>query len=199
MTMRWGWTKMSTSQGKGFTLVEVVIALACASVLIVVGSALSFSVDRANRTVSDRLEAEHAGQATLNYIVRELQTATAFYIDEAKTGSIGYKRPDGTFSRIGTRVNGEAIELIREEIPALPFPSTITNAEVLSEGINELVFTYTVDGVNPPTPGGEAKMFYVIYVDFTITVGGAVVSLHSAVSTLNIIGVSTGGPQGEVV
>ena len=174
---------------RGFTLVEVVIALALASTLILVAVSLTTTMDLSNRGVTDRLAAEHSGQATLDYIIRELQTAQNFYLDKALANSIGYRRYNGEYS-ILTSESG----VLKRKIYNETFTILQSADDVISEGINTLSFRYFRSGdteIAPATvslPATEPRMFYHIQVDFSVTVGKATVSLSSAASTLNITG-----------
>jgi prepilin-type N-terminal cleavage/methylation domain-containing protein len=188
---------------RGFTLIEVVIALGILSILLLASVYLTNATDRANEVVRDQTEAEHSGQATMAYVLRELQTAKNYYFDQAGTNSIGYRRADGSLSRI--MIWNDL--LIRQDCGSNPpfttAPSTAAalpaNAVVLSDGINFLNLTYTKDGVTAlPPASADPSMFYVIRVRFSVTVGNATVSLESSAFTLNIEGQLSGLYANEV-
>ncbi len=84
--------------------------------------------------------------------------------------------------------------------------TTPLKADVISDGINSLGFEYSVDGTEATKvvpPDKDPKMFYVVFVDFSVTCRSSTVALGSAVSTLNIKGQEvidpiTGLSTGEV-
>lgn len=168
----------------GFTLMLMLALLSLTSV-----------VDRANTGVDQRLEAEHSGQATLEHVLRDLQTATAFYKSQATPTSIGYRIFDGgnRYYRLVVNAEGklEKIEYLDDEFDE----DEKIASDVISDGINDLRFRYfaktELGNIEEITPGETTSipmMFYMIEVDFTVRVGNASVHLGSAVSTLNVTG-----------
>jgi len=200
------WVQLERNRSGGFTLIEVVIALGLLSLLLLAALGLSSVVDKSNVTISDRVEAEHSGQATLDYIVRELQMASAFYFAQATTTSIGYRRTfnaQNTYWRLSVGANQR---LYRTEFTGSDF-ATVKNSDVISDGITALNLEYSVDGTAATKvvpPDMDPKLFYVILVNFSVTCRSSTVALKSAVSTLNIKGqedtdINTGLGTGEVI
>lgn len=186
---------MSRQATRGFTLVEMILALSITSMLVLVAVSMTGVMERSNRSITDRLTAEHSGQATLEYIVRELQTAKGFFMSEAKEHSIGYQRADGKYCRL---LIWKGL-LIRQSFDSPSFgdppgESLPPNASIVSDGINMLDFRYTSDGVTEFVPPSvDPKMFKLIHVKFTVTHGRASVVLESGVAPLNIKGQSIDG------
>lgn len=191
---------MNAHRRRGFTLIEVIIALGILSILTLGVLSLTTTADKANQGVSDRVEAEHSGQATMSYIVRELQTASAFYYPEALANTIGYRRtvtgsPTDTITYWRFRVGADQ-RLYHEQFETVTDSgfSGLLKSEVISDGINSLSFTYSVDGTEEstitalPADGTEPRMFFTIKVTFSVTCGLTTVELSSVVSTLNIRG-----------
>ena len=191
---------MSTS-ARGFTIIEMAIALACSSVLVIGAISLTSTLDRANTAVQAKVEIEHSCQSTMNYIQRELETATAFYFDRCTDDSIAYRRPDNTYSQLRL-ADGQ---LVRDEwaAGADPFPAlgggrSPDKTETIADGIIGLSFRYTVDGWQTPDSYWDQSKFYVIHVTITAAENKATASLQSAVTTVNIIG-ETGVDSNEVI
>ncbi|MGE5527889.1 MAG: type II secretion system protein J [Patescibacteria group bacterium] len=186
---------MAPRHERGFSLIEIIMALTLTAILVLTMVTISRTMDRSNRGVGERIEAEHSGQATLEYILRDLSTATAFYISQAHANSIGYRTGfpgDYAYWRLFV---GADQRLKRQRFPDNTFdPDTIMETLDISDGINDLQLRYfarDASGIEEIIPGettSRPSMFYMIQITFTVTVGQARVRLGSAVSTLNIRG-----------
>ncbi len=139
---------------RGFTLVEMIMAIV---ILLVLGSVASYVIVEATGVyarTAPAMEATHAAQSALERIrreIREIRTATATDIPTFTATSVSFTKNDGTsasFSLSGTDL--------------------LLGTDKLAEGVTSLTFTYLkADG----TAASTADEINLIEADLTATRG----------------------------
>jgi len=124
---------------RGFTLLEVVIAMVLMGMVLLVGSQLIFSGIKSWIHGEEQIDVVQNMRAAMDYMTRDIRTAGE--VKTANTSNIKITIPKADFSTVGVIYQFDPIdkEVERKEGTAAPQP--------VASRISNLTFTYTGDPI----------------------------------------------------